>query len=493
MSGIMNGKDLRKNNVMILFIILFFSCTSLIVINYITIRILSGSRAYVNGESQYSKGQNKASRYLITYLYTENEKDWELFKEEINVPLGDQVARNALVNNLDENFAKEGFRAGKNKEDDLDDMIWIFKNFKSVAFLKEAIAEWKNADELVNQLNEIGLDLHEKIRTGKLSEQTKLQFSSEISSHCEKLGMVADNFSNIVGDGTRKMKDYLIVINTILILMMMSSASVYYLTTLKKIIESKKNLKKNKEQLHNIIQDLEKTKIELSTEIIQHKKLIGTISHDIKSPLKFLTMSSKYIFEESEKCEDEKFKKSTKSVYSSTLQLYNFIDSLLTYSKMFFEGKSSENSVYNLKELVQTKFELFNEIAQVSNNLLINEIDKNVNTQINKEVLSVILHNLLDNALKNTDEGQIKVYTQIKNKRMYLVVEDTGKGFKKEDLLYYNQLSNEQSAEKLILRNSGMGLHMVIELIHILHGDLKITSEVGKGSKIEIITDLVKL
>src|SRR5258705_13508599 len=103
------------------------------------------------------------------------------------------------------------------------------------------------------------------------------------------------------------------------------------------MIAYEKDIKKKKSQLHDIIKDLEKTKIELSTEIVQHKKLIGTISHDIKSPLKYLTMTSKYIYEEAKNYGNDKFKKNTKSVYSSTLQLFNFIDSLLTYSKIFFE------------------------------------------------------------------------------------------------------------------------------------------------------------
>ena len=111
-------------------------------------------------------------------------------------------------------------------------------------------------------------------------------------------------------------------------------------------------------------------------------------------------------------------------------------------------------------------------------------------TKINQDILSVILHNIIDNAIKNTENGVIKIYSHIKNKKLYLVIEDTGKGFTKEDLIYYKQLSNEQSTEKLILRNSGMGLPMIIELVHILHGNLKISSEISKGSKFEIITDL---
>jgi signal transduction histidine kinase len=490
MAEIKNNAKSKNYNIILLYIILFFSCTSLIVINYITIRILSASRAYINGESNYSKGQNKASRHLITYLYTENNNHWKLFNEEINIPIGDQAARIALTQNLNDSIAKRGFRAGKNKEADLDDLIWVFRNFKSVSFLKKAIYEWKNADELVNELHQMGIELHEKIKSEKLDQKTKHKISSEISILCEKLGAAADKFSNIVGDGTREIKDNLIVINIFFTLIIISSVSIYYAITLRKTIASEKDLKRKKDQLHDIIEDLEKTKIELSTEIIQHKKLIGTISHDIKSPLKYLTITSKFIYEESKNYDDVKFKKNTKSVYSSTLQLFNFIDSLLTYSKIFFEGKSSENLVYDLKELVQTKCNLFNEIAEASNNILVNEIDQNVITKINKDILSVILHNILDNAIKNTEKGVIKVYSYIKNKKLYLVVEDTGKGFKEEDLIYYNQLSNEQSAEKLILRNSGMGLPMIIELIHILNGDLKFYSEAGKGSKIEIITDL---
>lgn len=489
MTEIRSRKKSKNYNIIALYIIVFLSCTSLIVINYVTIRILSASRAYVNGESNYSKGQNKASRHLITYLYTEDEAHWKQFNEQLKIPLGDQIARVALTKNLDEKTIKNGFRAGKNKEEDLDDLIWVFKNFNSVSFLKDAINEWETADEVVNQLLKKGHEVHKRIKTEKLDEETKHKITSDISSICEKLGRAADKFSDIVGDGTREIKNNLIIINIFFIMVIISSVSIYYGITLKKAIASENDIKRKQEQLHDIIEDLEKTKTELSTEIIQHKKLIGTISHDIKSPVKFLAITSKYIYEESKNCDNIKYKKNTKSVYSSSLQLYNFIDSLLTYSKIFFEGKSSENSFYQLKELVQTKFNLFNEIAKASDNILINDIEQHIKIKINKDILSVILHNIIDNAIKNTENGTIKAYSIIDNNKLYIVVEDTGKGFKEEDLIYYNQLSNEQSAEKLTLRNNGMGLPMIIELTHTINGNLRISNK-ETGAKIEIITDL---
>lgn len=481
----------KKKSIVVIFVILFFSCASLIIINYITIRILSASRAYVNGESNYSKGQNKASRHLITYLYTEDNNSWKLFNQEINIPLGDKFARIALTNKLNDSIVKIGFRAGKNKEEDLDDLIWVFKYFNTVPFLKEAIVKWQTGDKLIDELHSMGVSIHKKINTEKLDRQTKDKMAYKISILCDKLSVAADRFSDVVGDGTRKIKNNLIAVNILFILIIISCISMYYAITLKRITNSEKDLNSKKEQLHTIVQDLEKTKIELSTEIVQHKKLIGTISHDIKSPLKYLTMTSKYIYEESKNFEDEKIKKNTKSIYSSTLQLFNFIDSLLTYSKLFFEGRVSENEEYKLRELVDTKCNLFNDIAKASNNKLLNEIDPEIKTKINRDILSAILHNILDNAIKNTDSGVIKINSLVENKKLYITIEDTGIGFKTEDLIYYNQLIKENSTEKLILKNSGTGIPMTIELIHIIHGDLKISNKDEKGTKIEIITDIV--
>jgi hypothetical protein len=49
---------------------------AIFVVNYYSIKILSGTRAYINGESEYSKGQKDASAYLTNYIYFENERDY---------------------------------------------------------------------------------------------------------------------------------------------------------------------------------------------------------------------------------------------------------------------------------------------------------------------------------------------------------------------------------------------------------------------------------
>lgn len=62
-------KKIKLGKIFIPVLIVAISCTLLIVSNYLTIRILSASRGYVNGESHYSKAQKDATRHLITYLF----------------------------------------------------------------------------------------------------------------------------------------------------------------------------------------------------------------------------------------------------------------------------------------------------------------------------------------------------------------------------------------------------------------------------------------
>ncbi|HKO76508.1 MAG TPA: hypothetical protein VJU52_04790, partial [Flavobacterium sp.] len=203
-------KKLRSSNLFILLIIVFLSCALLIVINFFTIKILSASRAYINGESHYSKAQKDAVRHLIIYIYTQDKREWELYKEEIKVPQGDGIARVALLNHAADTIIRNGFLAGRNKKEDLDDVIWMFKNFKNISFMAKAIKEWEQGDIYINQLSMIGNDANRKFKTSKFDSETKQKMLLEISILSNKLTINERNFSNTLGEGTHTIKDLLL-------------------------------------------------------------------------------------------------------------------------------------------------------------------------------------------------------------------------------------------------------------------------------------------
>ena len=216
-------KSIRLSNVFMLLVIVFICCTLLIVINIFTIKVLSANRAYVNGESHYSKGQKDAVRHLITYLYTEDKEQWRLYQEELKVPKGDGAARVNLLNNSDINSIKNGFRLGRNHEDDLDDLIWLFQNFKTIPYLSKAIQEWEQADNLIAELSSVGNTVNRYINQSNLNQTDRKEILKRIILISDKLTINERDFSNTLGDGTREIKKILIITNVFFILLIVVS------------------------------------------------------------------------------------------------------------------------------------------------------------------------------------------------------------------------------------------------------------------------------
>lgn len=242
--------------------------------------------------------------------------------------------------------------------------------------------------------------------------------------------------------------------------------------------------------LKNTVKRLKNTKNNLSQEIIQQKKLIGTISHDIKSPLKFLSITAKHLHEKSLVSENEDIKNNAKIMQESSLQLYTFVENLVDYSKIFLEHNAlDENDLEDVNKIIEDKMEFFKNIAVAKGlKLTYSNISKST-IKLNKKVVGIIIHNLLDNAIKNTFEGDINIETKIVNNILYLSVEDSGTGMPNEIKNYYLNLLKNYETDKLAIQNYGLGLHMVLELLRLLKGDLKIDSKENEGTKVTVIID----
>jgi len=479
-------KYLKKTNIIILLVITFLSCSALIFINCFTIKILSGSRAYVNGESHYSKGQKDAVRHLITYLYTEDPLQWQLYQTELSVPKGDGSARIALMSNKDDTVIKKGFRAGRNHEKDLNDLIWVFKNFKSVPFFQKAIGEWEKGDMLISKIDAIGNEIDKEIKNGNLTVASRNLFLNKLSDVSDKLTINEQNFSNTLGAGNREIKNYLIYTNIFFVLVIFGCVSWYYITMIKKLLYSKLELKDSNQHLQTIIQDLENTKIDLSREITQQKKIIGTISHDIKSPLKYIVLIGNYLCQETKKSNNDRLHKYASSILKSSTQLYDFTKVLIEYSDIYIEEKVLEKVDYPFYDLVQTKIELFTEIAHNNNTNLHNNVSKHIISQFNYRLISIIVHNLLDNAIKNTTNGEIEIGAKSDEDKFVFWIKDTGTGMQQHLIDYYIDLFQSKESEKLILNNFGIGLHFVLELLIVLKGNISFSSKENAGTTVTI-------
>lgn len=94
---------------------------------------------------------------------------------------------------------------------------------------------------------------------------------------------------------------------------------------------------------------------------------------------------------------------------TSTSQLYEYVENLIKYSSIFIEGKKLEEESYSLYQLIEERIQIFEKIAEAENNAIINNVDRDFCVRTNKKALSIIIHNLIDNAIKNTRNGRIEL------------------------------------------------------------------------------------
>ncbi|MGZ3768003.1 MAG: hypothetical protein ACXVA2_25285, partial [Mucilaginibacter sp.] len=108
-------KQLLKRTSLMLLLLVGLASAAIIAVNYYSMRILSGARAYNKGESEYSKGQKDASASLVKYIYLGDEADYTSFLKNIRVCQGDRDARITLSSaNVNYDVARRGFLQGRN-------------------------------------------------------------------------------------------------------------------------------------------------------------------------------------------------------------------------------------------------------------------------------------------------------------------------------------------------------------------------------------------
>ncbi|HTB90979.1 MAG TPA: EAL domain-containing protein [Steroidobacteraceae bacterium] len=139
---------------------------SLLILANFSFGVLSSVRAYVGGESRWSKAQKDAVFHLQKYAVTRDPQDLRLFRENINVPLGDHTARLEMnTTNPDIQKVRQGFIQGGNNVDDVDGMFNLYRRFARVRFMQRAIRAWESADRHIIQLDEAARSLQREIES----------------------------------------------------------------------------------------------------------------------------------------------------------------------------------------------------------------------------------------------------------------------------------------------------------------------------------------
>lgn len=182
-----------------------------------SLEVLSSVRAYVAGESFWSRSQKNAVYSLELYLHSGEERLFDQYQASLAVPLGDKFARLALEREpADIETARKGFLQGGNHPDDVPGLIWLFQHFGQVSYLRAAVEEWTATDPMLLELSIFGEAIRDDIRNGHASDEARLKFlASRLNQLNTEFTERAARFSNVLGEGSRAIKSILTIVNLV--------------------------------------------------------------------------------------------------------------------------------------------------------------------------------------------------------------------------------------------------------------------------------------
>ncbi len=176
-----------------------------------SIELLSTIRAWVGGEGLYSKGQKNATFYLSQYALSGSEEDFRLYEAAIRFPLGDYKARLALERHPpDTAAAREGFLEGGSSAADVPSIITVFRLFRNLGQVRQAIAIWTEGDSYTLRLCAIAARLR-PADGHALAAAEKAQIIEELNRINRELTPLAARFSSTLGDLARTTRTLLIL------------------------------------------------------------------------------------------------------------------------------------------------------------------------------------------------------------------------------------------------------------------------------------------
>jgi len=180
----------------------------------VSLYTLSAVRAYVAGESLWSKGQKDAIYFLSLYADSRDPVIFEKYRQAIHVPEGASRLRIALDQTPPDLIeAREGILQGGNSPQDVSSLIWFYRHFHDFSYLSTAIEKWAVGDTYLAQLDHLAEQMHEVIAANSASEADINGWKAQIFAINEGVTPAAKAFSDALGEGSRFIWRLLAVIN----------------------------------------------------------------------------------------------------------------------------------------------------------------------------------------------------------------------------------------------------------------------------------------
>lgn len=239
---------------------------------------------------------------------------------------------------------------------------------------------------------------------------------------------------------------------------------------------------KPKSEMDFLTVNFNKMLVEISSLENMRNDFIADVSHEIKTPLSVIQGYADLL--QSKGLSDEKRAEYTYRLSLAIESLTNLVTNILKLNKIENQGIVQKKRFSLDEQLRRCVLGFENKIEEKNLNLNIDLEDTYIESD--EALLEIVWNNLISNAVKFTPfGGEIAISLKTNNGKSVVTISDNGCGMSQETLercfekFYQGDSSHSQ-------QGNGLGLALVKQVVTILEGDIKVTSELNKGTEFVI-------
>ncbi|MDP5275294.1 hybrid sensor histidine kinase/response regulator [Chengkuizengella axinellae] len=216
-------------------------------------------------------------------------------------------------------------------------------------------------------------------------------------------------------------------------------------------------------------------------------EFLAKTSHELRTPLHGIINISSFLLEEERGSKSKKYSENLSLIHDTSLKLSNLVNDLIDVTRLRNGEFRLQSTTVDLKVSAQIVLDVLAFEVKGKPIQLISKIEDSVFVVADENRLRQILYNLIHNAIKHTEHGEIIISSKQVNDIVYLYVKDTGIGIpedKKDEIFgYFEQL--DKLSPQNGYQSMGLGLYISRQLIHKMSGEIWVDwSEVGQGTRV---------
>ncbi len=211
------------------------------------------------------------------------------------------------------------------------------------------------------------------------------------------------------------------------------------------------------------------------------------IAHDLKNPIQILISTSELLKKYSDELSVERNKELMNRMNFISSEIGDLLNDMLEWGKSRTDEFSINPEKIEIFKIIEKSISLNNPIATEKGIKIFNQVNKDLLAFVDANMMSIVIRNLITNAVKFTNNGQIRIQNFDKNEYIEISITDTGKGMKEEDIgKLFNKSVHFSTSGTNDEKGTGLGLLICKNFIEKNNGYLKVRSSLNKGSEFVI-------